>query len=1038
MFSTIFIKRPRLATVISLVIMLAGIASFVDLPVAEYPQVTPPSIVVITFYPGASAQVIAETVAAPIEAEINGVEGLAYFSSNSDNNGNYMLSISFDFGIDEDMALVNVNNAIKRAERRLPPEVVAGGVLAFKRSSDLLGIVTLNSDNPEHDLLYITNYASINLRDALTRVQGIGQALVFSAQEYSMRVWLDPQKMKALNISIPETVAAIQEQNVQAATGSVGTDSANQMMSFKVDTTGRLRTPEDFRKIVVRSTQDGKQILLRDIARVEMGAERYGGTTRFDGLPSAIIGLFKLNDANALTVMDLARKEMEKLEGNFPEGMKWSVPYDSTTFVKVSMKEIAVTLVITFILVVVITYAFLPSWRATIIPTVTIPVSIIGTFLFLNIFDMSINTLTMFALILVIGSVVDNAICVTENTMRIIDDEGLNPYDAAIKSMEQISGALIASTLVVLAVYVPIAFYGGMVGIIYKQFAVTMCVALVISTVVALTLSPAMCAMLLRKTEPAWGPFKIFEWSVTKTRNGFVRASGILVRILPITVILFAGMLAANYFLYKRIPSAFLPSEDKGALFVECLLPPGAALPRTEALLEEARLRVKDIDGVNRILSIPGMSLTSGSGENVGFLIIELKTWDLRTTPETSIHAIQAEMQKRLAELADANIMVLVPPPINGLGASGGVTFALQAHGEQTIQDLSETTNKLIGKIMETGKAIYAFTSFDANTPMMYIDIDRAKAKVLNISPAAIFTTLQTHLGSYYVNDFNRFSKTYQVKLQADSRFRENINAIKQLYVPSTTGHQIPMDAVATIKWTLGSRQVERFNMFPATNINTQSVHFFSSGQMMKLVSDLAKELGQDYSISWTDMSYQESLNEGKIIYFLAMALVMGYLFLVAQYESWTLPISVILTVGTASLGGLVALYMTRSDMNIYCQLGLLMLIGLTAKSAILMVEFSKQEREEGKSIKEAAISGMRVRFRSVMMTALSFVCGVLPLLTAMGAGAASRRAVGTTTFWGMLVASAVGMLFVPALYTLFQYCGEFTANLFTRKKSPK
>ncbi len=1034
MFSTIFIKRPRFAFVISLVIMLAGVASYFTLPVAEYPQVTPPVIVVGTFYPGASAQVIADTVAAPLETAINGVEGLTYFESKSDNSGNYTLTITFDTGVNEDMALTNVNNAVKMAESNLPSEVKTN-LFSYKRSSDILGVIALQSSNPEHDLMYISNYASINITDNLSRLKGVGQSFVFSDRTYSMRVWLDPLKLRGFNMSIGEIANAIQTQNVQAAAGSVGTDSSNPYMSFKVDTQGRLKTPQEFQNIIVRTGADGRQILLRDVARVEMGSEKYTGQTLYNGGPAAIVGVFKMNDANALTVMTKVREEMDRLAKDFPEGMEWVMGYDSTRFVKVSMKEIAMTLIMTFILVVVITYAFLPSWRATVIPSATIPVSLIGTLLFLKIFHMSINTLSMFALILVIGSVVDNAICVTENCMRLIDEEGLSPYDAAVRCMKEISNALIASTLVVLAVYVPIAFYGGMVGIIYTQFAVTMCTALVLSTVNALTLSPALCAMLLRKTKPAWGPFKIFNWTVNTTRNGFVSVSSLLVRHVFVTLILFAGILAGNFLLYGRIAPAFLPSEDKGALFAEVILPPGASLPRTSEVLHDMLDRIKDVKGIRNSLLIPGQSMTAGNGENCGFVIFELDSWELRKTPDLQLSAIQAEMTRRVADIADARIMILAPPPINGMGASGGVTFAFQAKGEKTPQQLSAAAEELCAKIMQTGKAVYAFSSFDANTPMLNIDIDRAKAEALRLSPSTIFYTLQAFFGSMYINDFNRFSKTYKVNVQADFQFRKNLNYMKQIYIPSSTGAQVPFDAIATLNWTQGSRQAERFNMFPSASINTQSVPFFSSGQMMTLVSDIMHDFGQDYGISWTGMSYQESQNQGKIIWILGMALLMAYLFLVAQYESWTLPISVILSVGTATLGGLVALFVTRGDMNIYCQLGLLMLIGLTAKSAILMVEYAKQERESGLSIREAAVRGMRIRFRSVMMTALSFVFGVLPLLYATGAGAASRHAVGVTTFWGMSVAAIVGMTFIPGLYVVFQYIGEFFLNMFHGKK---
>ena len=1034
MFSAIFIRRPRFALVISLFLMLAGIISVYRLPIAEYPQVSPPTIMVMATYPGASAQVIADTVASPLESEVNGTEDMVYYSSQSDNLGNYTLTLTFKSGADEDMALVNVNNAVKRAEHALPTDVVNNGLTVVKRSSDMLATYAFYSDNPEHTPLFLSNYVSIHIKDAIARIDGIGQAIIFGEQEYSIRIWLDPYKMRAYSISDDDVRNAVASQNIQAATGSVGTESSSRWMQFKVDTKGRLSTPEEFERIIVKSGEDGRQIRLGDIAKVELGAETYNSTGTLNGKPAVVLAIFKLNDANALEIMKEVNKTLDELKQNFPDGMTWDVCYDSTRFVVVSMQEIVETLILTFILVVVITYLFLQDWRATIIPSVTIPVSLIGTFLFLYLLNMSINTLTMFALILVIGSVVDDAICVTENCTRLIDEEHLSPFDAAMKTMEQLTGALIATTLVVVAIYMPIMFYGGMVGTIYTQFAVTMCIALCLSTVNAMTLSPALCALVLRPSKTPRGFFHLFNIGLNWTRNTYLFVGGLLVRRTLLTIVLFGLILFGNYYFYQRLPSAFLPEEDKGTIFCEVVLPASASLPRTEAALAEVSDLIKDIPGINQLLAIPGRSLTAGEGENLGLLIVDLKPWAERTTPETQISQIQSAIIKRAAVLPDASVNAFVPPAIMGLGATGGVTFSLQATGNQSSQEIAQTTNHLLSKIMETGKAVYAFTSFDANTPMLYLDINRDKAEAMNVSINSIFSALQSQLGSYYINDFNKYGKTYQVKTQLAPELRENLNIIDQLYVTSTTGENIPLSAVADLRWTLGPRQAERFNMFPSASVNTQTVPSFSSGEMMNLLEDLVhKNLSKDYQISWTDMSYQESQNEGKIVSLLMISLLVAYFFLVAQYESWTMPISVMLSVATATLGAILALKLSNMSLNIYCQLGLLMLIGLTAKTAILMVELSKFERDKGATIQDAALNGMRVRFRSVMMTALSFVIGVFPMVVASGAGAGSRQSIGVTTFWGMLVATIAGMMFIPGLYVIFQRAAEGVSGFFHR-----
>ena len=785
----------------------------------------------------------------------------------------------------------------------------------------------------------------------------------------------------------------------------------------------------------MRASADGlRQVRLGDIARVELGSETYEGVGRYQGEPSIALAIFKLNHGNALEIQKNIKATMEEIEKTMPDGMHWEFAYDTTRFVNASMKEIVETLLLTFILVVVITWLFLQSWRATIIPAVAIPVSLIGTFLFMHVIGMSINTLTMFALILVIGSVVDDAICVTESCVRMIVEEHKKPLQAAFDTMKQITGALIATTLVVLAVYAPIAFAGGMVGTIYLQFSVTMCVALCLSTLCALTLSPAVAALILKEPKEPTGfmkvvtaPLAAFDWGIRWLRRVYERVSGFLIRWMWLTLVIFAAIVAFDVWVFTRVPGGFLPEEDKGTVIAEVALPPGASLARTEKVLAEVGAALGKIPGVATILEVPHHSLTSGTGENVGMVIMELEDWSKRRGPGLDIKSIQDQAMAVGSQFPDAQVLALVPPPIQGLGDSGGVTFALQAVAGQSFRELSEAANRLVRRIMQSGKAMYAFTSFDCSTPMVEFKLDRAKAEAMGVPVSDVFNTLQAQLGSFYVNDFNKFGKTYQVKIQAKKEGRATMASINSIYVTGRNGAQIPISALGTFEWTLGSRQAERFNMFSSAAFTCQGLPGVSSGEMMRLCEELKDdELGKDYALAWKDMSYQEKRNEGAIVWLLGLSLLMAYLFLAAQYESWTVPVSVILSIATAVGGGLAALKITGHAMDIYGQLGLLMLIGLTAKTAILMVEFAKQRRDEGVGIYRASVTGLHMRFRAVLMTALSFVIGVMPLLYATGAGAGARVSVGMVTFWGMLVATVAGMLLVPPLYVCFQRISEF------------
>ncbi len=1014
--------------VVSVIILMAGIIALTKLPILQYPDVVPPTVRVSAAYPGASAQVVSDAVAAPIEEVVNGVEGMIYMSS-SCSDGGYSLSVTFEVGIDIDIAMVKVQNRVQRAYNKLPAEVRQQSISVSSRSGDTLGFYTFYSPNGTHDQLTIGTYLDDKVKDVIARVDGIADVGIMGPSKYSMRIWLDPARLAAYGISVNTVSSAIASQNIQAAAGAIGTEPAesNQQLQYSIRATGRMESVEEFENIILRTNDDGGILKLKDVARIELGAESYSAGASYNGQPAIAMRLSQLPGANALETIKKATAELKRLSQYFPEDLEYTIVYDPTMFIRTALSEIVQTLMLTFLLVVLVVFIFLQDWRATLIPACAIPVSLIGTFSVLLVLGYSINTLTLFALVLAIGVVVDDAIVVVENVQRLMETEHLPAKEATWKAMKQVSGAVIATTLVLLAIFIPIGFITGIIGRIYQQFAVTISTAVSISTINALTLSPALCSILLRPHKKKKFPF--FRWfnsGLDKIRNTYVFCAMWLVHRKLVAIGILLMVASAAWFMFSIHPTSFLPTEDQGVLMVDVQLPENATQPRTVEVMREFYEKAHDMPGIKTMMTIVGFSQVGGGGGNSGMAFFLLDPWDERKTPELQVDAIISNIGRIAATIPGAQIRAFNPPPIRGLGSTSGMDFRLQAAMGQSPEELAEALDILTAAANQDPRIARAFSTYRASTPQLYINVDRQKAEMLDVPISAVFSTLQAFMGSRYINDFNLYSKIYQVKVQADYPYRSKPEDILNVYVQNNKGDMIPLTTLVDVTTILAPQSIARYNMYPSVQLNADVAPGFSSSEGMNgLAGIMEKVLPESFQYEWSGMSYQERQNEGQVVVLVIMALIFGFLFLVGQYESWTVPISVMLSIAMAALGAMVALIITDIPLSIYAQLGLILLVGLASKNAILIVEFAKNEREHGHSIEDSAGVASRIRYRAVLMTACSFVLGVLPMVLATGAGAVGRRHIGTTVFGGMVAAVVFGVVLTPSLWAILQTARE-------------